>query len=629
MMKRIALLVLAVSGCTPFPWDPPEGFLTSAIIGPEGGRIDGPGVSLDVPAGALDDATEISIHLSSTGPAGYDLHAPVYRFEPDGLEFARPVWVSIEAPEAPLGSVLLWSRARDPSSFEVAGFVHAGVAAAQITHFSVSAVASPNTCSAGEEECTGTGATCAPGPDDDECATEQTAAVCPDECGEGGEMCTSACADGDSTCGTEPCRSLCRCDPFGEPRVDLCVVNPGDPAQPPYTQTLATCPGEGMHPTLGPHVFVGAGIEIAPDGRQMPGERNGAPCSGFRIETEYRVVCDCVDRRDVFGTGTPVETFLCPRAWEPETPGATTRVCITRRRDSLFGEDAPAPDRSVGEVGYGTHSFVPAVMEGWADSAYNGGRCTNGHWKDQSGPTETDGGRTGGNLINCRTEEVGSRWVEASGEYHSCRRYAPAEGTPQLMLSAEDQARCRLTPDEWSHLQNRRADCGLPPRTLAPNDGHTLAILSSPGVDEITGLNGTTGGAQPLRSAAVVAGSCPMPLARRHTPEDGGAARRYRGAGRTHCHAEGDALEQLAVLRGRVPSVAVPGTPFSGWGAEGGTIGGSAEMIEDRSPCRMSCGPYGIDRMRQIAGLEELVVRSPEGTRRYGPGAPASGAWVD
>ncbi|MDF2696246.1 MAG: hypothetical protein K0S65_4629, partial [Labilithrix sp.] len=68
-------------------------------VGPQGGQIAGGGATIDVPAGALPANTTIVIKtvdpVAVTMPASTPLAGTVYAFEPDDLQFAKPVTVTI------------------------------------------------------------------------------------------------------------------------------------------------------------------------------------------------------------------------------------------------------------------------------------------------------------------------------------------------------------------------------------------------------------------------------------------------------------------------------------------------------------------------------------------------------
>jgi hypothetical protein len=164
-----------------------------------------------------------------------------------------------------------------------------------------------------------------------------------------------------------------------------------------------------------------------------------------------------------------------------------------------------------------------------------------------------------------------------------------------------NQARGALDPVAWDRLQTARRSGGrsMPLRSVDPDDAQTLAILEADG-SEFVGVN---------------SGNEPEVAPRTPNP--------YGGVGAvTPTHAEGDALNQLAQARGTTP---VPGRP---WGSTGGRRGGSARMYVDRDPCPTYCSAYGIQRMREAAGLDELIVHSPGGTRRFAANTGLSGSVV-
>lgn len=90
---------------------PPTRPHVSASVGPEGGRVElGDDVSLQIPAGALEVATTITVTQSDEAPpTGLDARSPVYRFEPEGLRFAQPVTVSVKTQGDPATQALYWS----------------------------------------------------------------------------------------------------------------------------------------------------------------------------------------------------------------------------------------------------------------------------------------------------------------------------------------------------------------------------------------------------------------------------------------------------------------------------------------------------------------------------------------
>ncbi|MEC5399895.1 hypothetical protein [Uliginosibacterium sp. H1] len=95
------------------PSTPPAATPTaSAVIGPAGGTLNGPGgVQVEIPPGALSADTTIAITQSSAGapPLDSDLRAggQVYAFTPHGISFAVPVAIHLPVAAAPAGTTEL------------------------------------------------------------------------------------------------------------------------------------------------------------------------------------------------------------------------------------------------------------------------------------------------------------------------------------------------------------------------------------------------------------------------------------------------------------------------------------------------------------------------------------------
>src|SRR5262249_21133420 len=107
--------IVFLSGCH----DPR--LLATAILGPSGGRIAGPGVALDLPAGALGKDVSISISIATETPKEYALVAPVFHFEPDGLQFDVPVRAELTTTTPGVFGALLWSRPGGQGGYDVVG----------------------------------------------------------------------------------------------------------------------------------------------------------------------------------------------------------------------------------------------------------------------------------------------------------------------------------------------------------------------------------------------------------------------------------------------------------------------------------------------------------------------------
>ena len=87
--------------------DAPDG-----SIGPRGGRIDFDGGWLIVPPGAVTDIAAIVVTPEFDDiPPGFDIEGRVWRFEPNGLEFERPIEVCLTVDGIrPANMTLHWSR---------------------------------------------------------------------------------------------------------------------------------------------------------------------------------------------------------------------------------------------------------------------------------------------------------------------------------------------------------------------------------------------------------------------------------------------------------------------------------------------------------------------------------------
>ena len=85
------------------------GATTTATIGPEGGQISLEGAALTIPAGALAAPVDIKVTSSAVAVPKFEMATPLYVFEPDGLEFAQPVTITMTAPAALKATTMLLS----------------------------------------------------------------------------------------------------------------------------------------------------------------------------------------------------------------------------------------------------------------------------------------------------------------------------------------------------------------------------------------------------------------------------------------------------------------------------------------------------------------------------------------
>ena len=108
--------MLVVAGCN-VDHGPPTGPLeATSDIGPSGGRVSVGGVEVEVPPNAVHQKTAITISIEPTNPAGYTVDGSVYRFEPEGLVFSKPITVSF--PTSAPNHVVFWTRLGSTDSFE-------------------------------------------------------------------------------------------------------------------------------------------------------------------------------------------------------------------------------------------------------------------------------------------------------------------------------------------------------------------------------------------------------------------------------------------------------------------------------------------------------------------------------
>src|SRR4051812_49191198 len=118
---------------------------TSTTVGPGGAVIQTPaGASVSIPFGAVDKPTPITVSATpEPPPPGIEARGPVYRFEPAGMLFSRPIQVSLPLPSGATTGAIYWSRlgTSDFSSFDsIGGIVAAGSVTAEAPHFSLAVI---------------------------------------------------------------------------------------------------------------------------------------------------------------------------------------------------------------------------------------------------------------------------------------------------------------------------------------------------------------------------------------------------------------------------------------------------------------------------------------------------------
>jgi hypothetical protein len=139
----------------------------SASVDPDGGSLDGDGVRLDVPAGAVDQDVTLTAFPSTIAVSGLTSVSPVWTFGPDGTQFGKPVTVHLALTADGTAEAIWWTKPGDLTSFELLQTsIEDGWAVATITHFSEGVVADGD-CGCGDDDGDGAdGDHVSPGDDD-------------------------------------------------------------------------------------------------------------------------------------------------------------------------------------------------------------------------------------------------------------------------------------------------------------------------------------------------------------------------------------------------------------------------------------------------------------------------------
>lgn len=119
----------------------------AATIGFDGGSLaNDAGVTLDLPRGAIDSDTEVTVSAAPPPAELQDAGAlsPVYSFGPDGTVFAKPVIVRLPLPQGVTQASIYWSQADGGPGFDnIGGTIVNGGIEAEIVHFSEAYVGPP------------------------------------------------------------------------------------------------------------------------------------------------------------------------------------------------------------------------------------------------------------------------------------------------------------------------------------------------------------------------------------------------------------------------------------------------------------------------------------------------------
>jgi ZU5 domain len=118
---------------------PPKG---SQSVDATGGTITlADGASLVIPAGALSAARTITVTSTADVPAGYVGYSALYTFGPAGLQFSKPVQLTLPVHAGATSPAVYWSSASGVGFDELGGTASAGSITTSITHFSSGFVA--------------------------------------------------------------------------------------------------------------------------------------------------------------------------------------------------------------------------------------------------------------------------------------------------------------------------------------------------------------------------------------------------------------------------------------------------------------------------------------------------------
>ena len=114
----------------------------SKTVDSTGATLTVAGVTLTVPQGAVSTPTNITItQTSDPVPSGYDAYSPLYRFEPAGATFTKPVTVSLPFQGDAKLATIFWSRTGTTGYERLSATIAGNVATVQVTHFSTGFVA--------------------------------------------------------------------------------------------------------------------------------------------------------------------------------------------------------------------------------------------------------------------------------------------------------------------------------------------------------------------------------------------------------------------------------------------------------------------------------------------------------
>lgn len=137
----VALLLCGALGCSKSDSqsDAAASVRLSKTVGASGGTlgsVESDGVSIDVPAGALNADTAITIESRGSAPSEYQGLSPVFELEPAGSTFAIPITVSFLMESASDQASVFFTKPGSQEYEPLASILNGNIASAQVSHFS-------------------------------------------------------------------------------------------------------------------------------------------------------------------------------------------------------------------------------------------------------------------------------------------------------------------------------------------------------------------------------------------------------------------------------------------------------------------------------------------------------------
>jgi hypothetical protein len=131
--RAVALTVAATVGCSRGRGDDAS---VTQLVGEAGGVLSVGDVTLEIPPGALSSQTSVTItRTADPAPQAYEPASALYRFDPDGLVFAKPATVGFAAMAPSVIAAIVWSTGADAFAPLPTTFAD-GRARAGVSHFS-------------------------------------------------------------------------------------------------------------------------------------------------------------------------------------------------------------------------------------------------------------------------------------------------------------------------------------------------------------------------------------------------------------------------------------------------------------------------------------------------------------